>query len=353
MLSGIQNYSVKLEIDPKRIIALWGFSEAAFGGILHALQIPLTGMFIGSAAVIFITLIAHYSKNRYSILQATITVIIIKAVISPHSPLAAYFAVALQGLLGYLFFSFIPFEKIAALLLGFFSLLFSALQKFILVTIVFGNTLWKSIDDFVNYILSQVNITLFDHSLSFSILLIGLYTLVHVGVGIYVGVKAPLLPSRLKNKSYLFTDTFKNYLTEDIFEKQKTRSHKRWWKRLTGIALIIFFVLLMILSYFSSDFQQNRAYEIFIMLIRSIVITFLWFVVLSPYVIKWFNGFIEKNKFTRASEINRVTGLFPEFRRIINYTWKASSHLKNFRRFRKFFSDSLVLLLITNIDVNE
>ncbi len=350
---GIQNYSVKLEIDQRRIIALWGFSEAAFGGILHALQIPLTGMFIGSAAVIFITLIAHYSKNKSSILQATITVIIIKAVISPHTPLAAYFAVVLQGLLGYFFFSFIRFEKIAALLLGFFSLLFSALQKFILLTIVFGNTLWESIDDFVNYILAQVNLTFFEHSLSFSILLIGIYTLVHIGVGVYVGIKAPLLPAKLKDKTYLFTDTFKNYLTEDIFQKQKARTQKRWWKRITGIVLLAFFVLLMILSYFSNDFGQNRAYEIFIMLLRSIVVTFFWFVILSPYIVKWFNELIEKNKFQRASEINQVTGLFPEFRRIINYTWKASASLNNFTRLRKFFSDSLVLLLITNVDANE
>lgn len=350
---GIQNYSVKLEIDQKRLIALWGFSEAAFGGILHALQIPLTGMFIGSAAVIFITLIAHYSENKSSIIQATITVIIIKAIISPHTPLAAYFAVALQGLLGYFFFSFIRFEKLAALLLGFFSLLFSALQKFVLLTIVFGNTLWESIDEFVNYILSQINITLFEHSLSFSIVLIGIYTLVHVGVGIYVGIKAPLLPDKLKSKSYLFTDTFKNYLTEDIFQKQKSRKQKRWWKRITGIVLMVFFILLMVLSYFSDDFGHNRAYEIFIMLLRSIAVTFLWFVVISPYIVKWFNGFIERNKFQRASEINRVTGLFPEFRRIINYTWKASSPLNNFTRFRKFFSDSLVLLLITNVDINE
>lgn len=103
MIGSYGYYSNRLQIDPKRIIAIWGFSEAALGGILHALKIPLTGMFVGGAAVVLITLLAHFSQKKSIILNATVTVIIIKAVISPHSPLAAYFAVTLQGLLGFIF----------------------------------------------------------------------------------------------------------------------------------------------------------------------------------------------------------------------------------------------------------
>jgi len=68
-----------------KITALWGFSEAAFGGILHALTIPLRGLFISSAAVLFISLIALFSKNSKEILKATLIVVLIKAVVSPHS----------------------------------------------------------------------------------------------------------------------------------------------------------------------------------------------------------------------------------------------------------------------------
>ena len=46
-----------------RITALWGFSEATLGGILHAFKIPFTGLFVGSAAVIFISLIAHFTNE--------------------------------------------------------------------------------------------------------------------------------------------------------------------------------------------------------------------------------------------------------------------------------------------------
>jgi len=47
-----------------RITALWAFSESAFGGILHAFKIPFRGLFIASAAVLFISLIALFSKNN-------------------------------------------------------------------------------------------------------------------------------------------------------------------------------------------------------------------------------------------------------------------------------------------------
>lgn len=352
MIGSSENYSYQPQIDPKRIIAIWGFSEATLGGILHALKIPPTGMFVGGIAVVLITLLAHYSQKKSIILNATITVIIIKAVISPHSPLAAYFAVALQGLLGYVFFSTIKIEKIAALLLGFFALLFSALQKFIVLTIVFGNTLWKSLDDFVNFILVQLDISSKDFSLSFSILLISIYTLVHVTIGIYLALKAVSLPKKLAVKSYMLTEAFKVYLTEDLFSSNKSSKPKRWFKRKSGLLLVIFLILLMVLTYLSPGFEKNRAFEILVMLVRSFVITFIWFVIVSPYVITKFNRFIEKNKFERASEINKVTALFPEFRKIINYTWKVSAEYKKLKRIRKFLSDSIVLMLITKINTD-
>lgn len=343
-----------IQIDVKRIIALWGFSEAAFGGILHALRIPLTGMFIGAAAVLFITLIAHYSTSKKSILHATVTVIIIKALISPHTPLAAYFAVALQGILGYLLFSFIRIERIAALLLGFFALLFSALQKFVILTILFGNTLWEAIDEFVNYILLQVNIQIFDVTAGFSFFLIGFYSLIHVIAGIYVGWKAPKIPEKLnETRNHILSQNYKNHLAEDLFDKDTNREKKIVRKRISRIIFILFLLIIMILSYLTPGFEDNRGFEILIMILRSIIITFIWFSVLSPYVVKWFNRFIERNKYERASEINIVTGLFPEFKKIINYAWKSSSGKGSIRRFRIFLSESLFLLLATDINPNE
>ncbi|MCX6170458.1 MAG: hypothetical protein NTX65_14020 [Ignavibacteriales bacterium] len=335
----------------QRIVALWGFSEAAFGGILHALKIPFTGLFLGCAAVIFITLIAHYSNDKLAILRATLIVILVKAFVSPYSPITAYFAVALQGVLGYLFFSLIKYERAAALLLGFFSLLFSALQKLIFLSLIFGTGLWKSIDLFVDFVLSQIPIFKQSTTFSFSIILISIYAGIHIFSGIYIGIKAALIPRWLISKSESFEKMKIDFAeNEDYFKKSKKK--KRWFKRSSGILLFLFLFGLMILSFYFPQLGKNRAYEIMFTLVRAIVITFFWFSIISPFVIKHFKKFLEKKNFRHASEMNEVTALFPGFKQIINFCWRISSLKKGTKRIRKFFSDSLALLLLAEIKID-
>ncbi|MEO5572384.1 MAG: hypothetical protein ABIT08_02485, partial [Bacteroidia bacterium] len=83
-----------------RITALWAFSEALLGGILHALQVPFAGLVLSAFAVICISALAVSDYHRGKILKATLLVVIVKALLSPHTPVAAYFAVFLQGLFG-------------------------------------------------------------------------------------------------------------------------------------------------------------------------------------------------------------------------------------------------------------
>lgn len=351
-LSAVSNQDLETinALRIQRIIALWGFSEAAFGGILHALRIPFTGLFLGGAAVIFITLIAHYSRDKSAILRATLIVVLVKAFVSPYSPLTAYFAVALQGILGYLFFSAIKYERIAALLLGFFSLFFSALQKLIILTLLFGTGLWKSIDLFVDFVLSQIPVLHHSLSFSFSLIVISLYAGLHIIAGIYIGVKSSMIPKWVAKKSLSFERLgFDFQKSEDDFIEKKKHKKRPWWRRSSGIFLFVFLTTLMLLSYFFPQLGKNRAYSILFMMLRSIIITIIWFSILSPFIIKHFKKFIEKNKFKHASEINNITILFPNFNRIINFCWKTSATLKGIKRIRMFLSNSLALLLFFEI----
>jgi hypothetical protein len=92
-------------ISVLKITALWAFSESAFGGILHALSIPFRGIFINSAAVLYYYSYCIVFKNKKEILKSTLIVLLIKALVSPYTPLTAYFAVTIQGLLGIFYFS--------------------------------------------------------------------------------------------------------------------------------------------------------------------------------------------------------------------------------------------------------
>ena len=179
MPDSISSYTDDERLSILKITALWAFSESAFGGILHALTIPLRGLFISSAAVLFISLIALFSKSSKEILKATLIVILIKALVSPHSPLIAYLAVSLRGVLGFLFFSAKKFYRLSALLLGLLVLFFSGIQKIVVLTILFGNMLWESLDLFIDQVSAEI-FRVNHPNLNYGYIPIAAYVLLHL-----------------------------------------------------------------------------------------------------------------------------------------------------------------------------
>ncbi len=330
----------------RRIIAVWGFNEAAFGGILHALKIPFTGLFIGSIAVMLITLLAHYSKEKRTILKATVIVLLVKGIVSPHTPVTAYLAVMIQGVLGYLIFSIVRYPGLAAPLLGFFALLFSAFQKLIVTTIFFGTGFWKSIDLFAEYVFRQFQISPHSESISASILIISAYTLLHVSAGIASGFKAIKFPGKLNDAAAEIMKTEFSKSENELTGINGGKKKKSWWKKPTRIALLVFLTGIMFLSYFFPLAGKSSSAEILFMILRAGLITVAWYFLLSMPVRRYMKRIIEKNKFRHTAEIENITGMFPQFRRVIGFCWKNSEELKGIGRMRKFISDSIVLLLV-------
>ncbi len=338
------------KLDVQRLTALWGFSEATLGAILHLLKIPLTGLFIGGAAVFFIALIYRNSESPSQILKSTLIVVLIKAVITPFIPLNSYFAVTLQGSLGYLFFRFIPSFKFASVLLGMITLTLSALQKLIIITIVFGNSFWDAIDSFATFIITQHSFLADLESLKLSLIIISIYTSIHFLAGMYIGFKVSRVDSWLerKRKSFNFDD-LKNISGNSIFHNTKPPKRRSWWRKKSGIFLLVFSVGLLALSYWMPHFGKSTSLNILIMIIRSILISIIWFNIISPILLKQFRIFIDKKKFDHASEINKLTSLFPHFKSVISYSWNETSELIGMRRVYVFLSNSLALLLILDI----
>ena len=129
-----------LKIDV--LIAIWALAEAALGGLLHAFHVPITGLFVNSCAIVIMVLIAMATDKKGTILRATLIVMIVKGMVSPHTPLIAFIAVGFQGLMGELLLRSKKFLLISSIALGVITLLQSALQKIIILTIVYGKSLW-------------------------------------------------------------------------------------------------------------------------------------------------------------------------------------------------------------------
>ena len=337
---------IENELNISRITAIWAFSESAFGGILHALTVPLRGVFISSAAVLFISLIALFSKSNREILKATAIVIVIKAIISPYTPLTAYLAVSLQGFLGFILFSTKNFYKISAFIFGMVVLFFSGIQKVVVLTILFGNTLWESLDIFVK----QLSIEIFNINhpeINYGYLIVVTYVLLHLIAGIFIGFYAGKLPQKLdyyKNLVPSFSD-LKN--GEEIPRKEK-REKKSWFLRPTGIFVIALSIGVIILSYFSPQLKESAAISVVIMLIRSLVITVLWFAIIAPIVKKYFKKFVSKRKSEYSKDLDLIISMFSQFREIVNFCWKLSGNKKGYKRIRYFLSTSFYYLLLSD-----
>lgn len=327
-----------------KITALWAFSESAFGGILHALTVPLRGLFISSAAVLFICLIALFSKNSKDILKSTLIVILIKAIVSPYTPLAAYLAVSLQGIIGFLFFSTKKFYRLSALFLGLTVLFFSGIQKIVILTILFGNTLWESLDIFIK----QVSVDTFniDHpEINYGYLIISVYVLLHLVAGLFIGIYAGKLPQRIDYYKGIIPTSISSINGEEIPRKEK-RKKRSWFLRPTGIFILVLSAGVIILSYLSTELEENVAISVMIMLLRSVVITFIWFAVLAPIVKKYFQKFIAKRKSEYSKDLEEIISMFPKFRVIVNNCWKLSGDKKGYKRIRYFLSTSFYYLLL-------
>lgn len=333
------------QISVIKITALWAFSESAFGGILHALSIPFRGIFISSAAVLFISLIALFSNNNKIILKSTLIVLLIKALVSPYTPLAAYFAVTTQGLIGYLLFLPKNIFRVSTFLLGVLTLLFSGLQKIIILTLVFGNTLWKSVNIFIKQISTEFFSDRLTFDINFGYIVILIYLVIHIVAGIFIGFYAGLLPLKINR--------YKNGIPEVLYSQNQSefpleqkKKKKNWFLHPTVLIIVIISLTVLIYTYISPSSLEIGSNEIIIMLIRSIIITIIWFTLIGPIVKKIFQKYLAGKKSIYLDEINEIMVLFPQFKNVVSYCWKNSTDKKGFKRIRKFLSTSFYYLLL-------
>ena len=346
-----KNNSISIDINPvQRITALWALSEAALGGVLHALRIPFTGLFIGSSAVIFITLISFFNGKRGTILKATLVVMIIKAIVSPYSPVNAYLAVAFQGLIGELLFSLVKSKKIAAFFLGFLSLLESSVQKILVITIVFGQNIWDAIDLFSKYVLTQFLLggdsTNF---ISISKLLITVYMSIHIITGIIIGIWAPRLAAgivgTIRNTAPIESITFK---PSNQSEKKNKRKHKIW-KKASVLTIFMLATAIFILSYFFPVFEKSKGLAALIMLFRSIMIMGLWLYLIGPYILKYLRQFLNKKSTVYRNEVNEILNIFPVMKQVIRQAWLESKDKPRIKRIPSFVESLLIYLLTMHV----
>lgn len=331
----------------QRYTALWAFSESVLGGILHAFRIPFTGLFLGGFAVIFLSLISDVSHSKKDLLKVTSIVIFIKFILSPNTPFTAYIAVFMQGVFAFLAFSLIRNRSVAIAILSFLTAIWSVSQKIILTTIIFGMTFWYSIDQLAVYVARIVGVNL-NQNFSMSLILISAYVILHL-MGAFIFARIAInLPDYLKKNKIRLEQTIKNLETFennnfDTSSSIQNSKKEKWYKKPNRIILFIFLLLIAFITYLNPDWGKIKFVDVVSMLVRAVILIYLWFKVISPNLIKIFIKILRRN--SNLEYINDLTVLFPEFKKLILYSWKINSNQPKLIRIKKFFDDALLLLL--------
>lgn len=323
-----------------RITALWAFSEAFLGGILHAFHIPFAGLILSSFAVLCMVALTLHDYKKGQILKATVLVIILKALLSPHTPVSAYFAVLLQGAFGELIFILgLPF-LFSCLFLGIFALMQSAFQKLIILTLIFGVNFWTALDEFLNSINKMMGLD----SVSYSFYLIVFYLGLHMLVGIFVGLFANRLPQLLSKTENEF-DSLRFEIPASLtlipmVKKSKSKFSKPvFW---------ILFLLLGLAVYEAynegsfASFVQSKALKL---IIRSTLFLILWYFFLAPLFLLLFQKWLAKQQSKFSKEVDGILKLIPEMKFITEECWNKTLDTKGLKRISKFTRFTFFMLL--------
>ncbi len=334
-----------------RLTALWALSEAGLAGVLHAFRVPFTGMVIGSAAVLFISLIHLFDPQKGAVIKAALVVMVVKAVVSPHTPVNAYFAVAFQTLTAVFLFRVIKNTALAVFLLALLAMLEAALQKLLILTLVFGQTLWESINLFAHFVLRQFLLpgsTV--ESLNLSLLLILIYTGIHAAAGIYTGLRIPRLAGHLLRTVRSANDR-PTLQTKHFLQGSPRKKGKRWQKKITLFLLFAASGTIFVGSYFFTFFEKSQGAAALIMLIRSVIIMLVWYFLVSPLAMRLLHRYLKKKQNTYSLEIQNILYVFPLLKAVVRQSWIDSSSHRKIRRLSRFIE--IVIVTILSIDFSE
>ena len=332
--------SIGSERAVERLTALWALNEAGLGGLIHAMKIPFTGIVVGSTAVILIALIASFAERKSAaILKATVIVLLIKAAVSPHTPLPAYAAVTFQGLAGSLLFGFIPAPRLAALLLGLLALWQGAAQKLLVMTLLYGAPLWESVDAVGRWILERMGggLGVLSPTGWFLTLYLGYYTL----GGLVTGWLAGTLPREIA-RVLKESPPLEPVATESLVVPTGPTA-KPWWRRTpfkTGVALVVLLVALTLLYPGEDGLARGvRA------LLRAVIVISIWLLAVRPLARRLLVRFQRREQGVYGAEVARALDQLPALRRAAATAWSQTDHARGFRRWKRFLVQLVVQAL--------
>ena len=119
------------------------------------------------------------------------------------------------------------------------------------------------------------------------------------------------------------------------------KGKKKWWMKTSFQILFLFVMALVIFSYYEPSIGKDAGIELLIMLLRSVIILFLWYTLISPAIIK----FINKGKNVYIERVDNILSTLPQLKKIAGISWQLSMKEKGAKRIKIFITSCIFFTL--------
>ena len=316
----------------QRLTALWAFTESGLGGIMHALQIPFTGLLVGGMAVIMISLVAEMSDHNYKqVLKSAMIVLIVKAMVSPHTPFPAYIAVAFQALLGFGLFSLFRVNFFSIILLSTIAMLESAIQKILVLTLFFGESIWKAMDSMIALLATQFGSIVSNGSYW----IVGIYGLLYLAGGLLIALLAyrTIKNFKTENPAFILQVNAEADINKAGLKKtfQKNNYKKLW------VLIMLMICVSAVLFVFAAD-NKTGWLAVAKTVSWTLSAILIWFMLIGPLFTKAIQKVLQKKQSRYSDEVLKTLSFLPVLRRLTALAWQQSRVYNGFSRWYHFFA---------------
>jgi hypothetical protein len=295
----------KLDSIRIRLVLLWALVEISLGGFLHALRLPLSGLMVGSIAILALYLIARQSETYREVMVAFVMVASLKFAFSPQSSPFSYIAMFMQTMcvLPLTGASKRPTNVTISILLIIASL-YSPFQKLIILWFTLGNDVIIGILDWLQQVIPFTQ----SHSL------IWWYPIFFwVFIHFIAGLMISLLAIRWRTGLTLEQNLEEKWNTfRELDQMSRLKEKHQIAPKSTFLFLSLMIAILIVLMVVYRETWIDH-------IIRPLVIITVWFIVLRPAITWWGSSrhLNEEDLFLQR----RVSELIPTFRRGVLFSW--------------------------------
>lgn len=317
-----------------RLSALWALAEITLGGVLHAMRIPLTGLFVGSTALACVFMISRSTNSYRVVLQALLTVMAIKMIATPHASPFSYMAMAIQT------FCCIPLvgerghSRFWITMMFLIASLYSPVQKLVILYVTFGQEgVTVVLDEFRKWFAPSLSTT------EFILIPLILWLGVHLVMGFFLAKWLHGLTTSHNEKKEL-QEEWVSSVAHDAMPPASQPSMMMRYK-LMPIAVVTGLCILYL-------FEQALPAWMHV-LWRPLLIILFWQLIVRPIAMY----IVQKRASTSNKEgnVRAVMDEFPTMWSIIIFARrKSSSVVGSIERFYVFLKVTIVLSVINSTD---